>query len=227
MYCIKREAEKIAMPELFDIIAGTETGAIIAGSLVIPGKNEKGEDDFVAMYAHNSKMFFQEHSKNLFVSQELSFWWNILISVVFAFLLAALVYACLSKQFKINPRKVKHISEVQLMIHFQKEIASGEMHHQDKEKLDKNLAKLEELQAQHKQGVHHDPEMLQILIKTHVAMKRAGSVITNLQNVHDQHMNDLHAVDKKIDGIQKKHTQYRIIKFGGSFVMGIISVFLA
>jgi len=35
-YCIERPEEKIAMPELFDMIAGSETGAIIASSLVIP-----------------------------------------------------------------------------------------------------------------------------------------------------------------------------------------------
>lgn len=134
MYCIKRESEKIAMPELFDIIAGTETGAIIAGSLVLPGKNTS-ENDFVAMYAENSKEFYRQHSKNLFVSQEVGFWWNLLISVVFASLLAMLIFICLRKYFKIDPRKVKHLSEVQLMIHFQTEIASGAMQNEDKEKV--------------------------------------------------------------------------------------------
>lgn len=34
-FCIaSRESERIAMPELFDLIAGSETGAIIASSLV-------------------------------------------------------------------------------------------------------------------------------------------------------------------------------------------------
>ena len=36
-FCIdERVSERIAMPELFDIIAGSETGAIIATSLVLP-----------------------------------------------------------------------------------------------------------------------------------------------------------------------------------------------
>ena len=36
-YCLPpRESERLAMPELFDMIAGSETGAIIATSLVIP-----------------------------------------------------------------------------------------------------------------------------------------------------------------------------------------------
>lgn len=68
--------------------------------------------------------------------------------------------------------------------------------------------------------------MLEILIKTHVAIKKAFSD-TCIESLHVHHMNDLKAVDDKISGIQKKHTQYRIFKFGGAFVMGIIGVFLA
>ena len=34
--CITRDIERIAMPELFDLIAGSETGAIIASTLVLP-----------------------------------------------------------------------------------------------------------------------------------------------------------------------------------------------
>jgi patatin-like phospholipase/acyl hydrolase len=36
-YCLpKRDSRKVAMPELFDLIAGSETGAIIASTLVLP-----------------------------------------------------------------------------------------------------------------------------------------------------------------------------------------------
>ena len=39
-FCITpRESKRIAMPELFDMIAGSETGAIIATSLVLPNTN--------------------------------------------------------------------------------------------------------------------------------------------------------------------------------------------
>jgi patatin-like phospholipase/acyl hydrolase len=41
LYCINRPTEKIAMPELFDLIAGSETGAIIAATLVIPNDDPK------------------------------------------------------------------------------------------------------------------------------------------------------------------------------------------
>ena len=36
--CIEpRESKRIAMPEIFDFISGSGTGAIIAGALVVPG----------------------------------------------------------------------------------------------------------------------------------------------------------------------------------------------
>lgn len=42
--CIpERESKRIAMPELFDMISGSETGAIIATSLVLP-KEDKDRD---------------------------------------------------------------------------------------------------------------------------------------------------------------------------------------
>jgi hypothetical protein len=38
--CIQpRASKRVAMPELFDFIAGSGTGAIIAGTLVVPGED--------------------------------------------------------------------------------------------------------------------------------------------------------------------------------------------
>ena len=38
LYCIEaRESKRVAMYELFDMLAGSETGAIIASTLVVPG----------------------------------------------------------------------------------------------------------------------------------------------------------------------------------------------
>jgi hypothetical protein len=50
---------------------------------------------------------------------------------------------------------------------------------------------------------------------------------TDNKNLQDLHIKNLNAVDSQIGGIQKRHTRYRIIKFGGSFITGILSVFLA
>ena len=43
--CIdERTDERVAMPELFDMIAGSETGAIIATSLVVPNDDADTKD---------------------------------------------------------------------------------------------------------------------------------------------------------------------------------------
>ena len=39
-----RESELISMPELFDMISGSETGAIIASTLVVPNDDAKTKD---------------------------------------------------------------------------------------------------------------------------------------------------------------------------------------
>ena len=39
-YCIpERESMRIAMPELFDMISGSESGALIAGALIVPANS--------------------------------------------------------------------------------------------------------------------------------------------------------------------------------------------
>ena len=45
-FCIpERESGRIAMPELFDLISGSESGAIIAAALVIPTPEEDRKPD--------------------------------------------------------------------------------------------------------------------------------------------------------------------------------------
>jgi hypothetical protein len=43
-YCIpERSSEKIAIPELIDVIAGSETGALIAANLLLPNTDATTE----------------------------------------------------------------------------------------------------------------------------------------------------------------------------------------
>jgi len=67
------------MPELFDLIAGSETGAIIASSLVIP-KDKDSKDDWPNKYfAERSVNFFKEHGENLYHTNSLPTWIKIII----------------------------------------------------------------------------------------------------------------------------------------------------
>lgn len=67
--CIKekRASEKIAMPELFDMITGSETGAIIATSLVIPNDDpstNKTQDN--KFFSEKTKDFFERNVDTLY-----------------------------------------------------------------------------------------------------------------------------------------------------------------
>jgi len=62
-----RKSEKVAMPELFDMIAGSETGAIIASSLVIPNDDPDTKDAQKNKYfATTSLDFFDQHVDTLY-----------------------------------------------------------------------------------------------------------------------------------------------------------------
>ena len=63
-YCIpERESERIAMPELFDMIAGSESGALIAGALVVPANETQQDDQINRWFANDTMRHFMEHSE--------------------------------------------------------------------------------------------------------------------------------------------------------------------
>jgi hypothetical protein len=70
--CIdKRDIQKVAMHELFDFIAGSGTGAIIGGSLVVPKKKYlDGENAFQKNenFADKSADFFKKYGSKLYIS---------------------------------------------------------------------------------------------------------------------------------------------------------------
>jgi len=66
--CIeKRDTLRVAMPELFDMIAGSETGAIIGSSLVVPASDSKSLGRYNEHFAESSVDFFQNNAKILYV----------------------------------------------------------------------------------------------------------------------------------------------------------------
>jgi patatin-like phospholipase/acyl hydrolase len=75
-YCIpERESGRIAMPELFDLISGSETGAIIASSLNIPNPVDKRTKDSFGNvqinknFANETSDLFQKNAKDLYRDQ--------------------------------------------------------------------------------------------------------------------------------------------------------------
>jgi len=126
------------MPELFDMISGTETGAIIAGSLVIPNEDKTG----VFQYADKSVKFFETNHGLLYVSLELNVWLSMLISVIFAILLAIGVYVCLVKKLKIDVNRLRSLNETQLMILDQIDVIDGNRTRDDEDTRNEKINRL-------------------------------------------------------------------------------------
>ena len=93
-FCIpERESGKISMHELFDMIAGSETGAIIASSLVLPNTNattssiQKNE-----YFADTSKQWFKDHVDTMYHDTNIPILLNLFLTLLFSALFAAAAY---------------------------------------------------------------------------------------------------------------------------------------
>jgi hypothetical protein len=107
-YCIpEREAERIAMPELFDLISGSETGAIIAASLNRPNDDKTpdghGNVQINKWWASKTSELFYDNSKNLYEDNHLSTITQIIIIIAAVLIDSGLVYLCLRCKYKPPP----------------------------------------------------------------------------------------------------------------------------
>jgi len=67
MYCFERENKKISMTELFDMIAGSGTGAVISATLVMPNDDPATKDTQKNKYfADKALSFYNEHVGKLY-----------------------------------------------------------------------------------------------------------------------------------------------------------------
>ena len=79
--CIQqRESQRLAMHELFDLIAGSETGAIIASTLAVPADTNKQLNKY---WAAKSANFFLENVDRLYVDSIMPSYLKTLIIVIF------------------------------------------------------------------------------------------------------------------------------------------------
>ena len=59
LFNVTRDSKKVAMHELFDMISGSETGALIASFLVVPNDNAETKDiQANKFFAENATDFF-------------------------------------------------------------------------------------------------------------------------------------------------------------------------
>lgn len=79
-HCLpERDSGRIAMPELFDMISGSESGAIIAASLMIPNdKNSlpdtNGNIQLNKHFASTTADFYTNKASELYIDQQLPKW---------------------------------------------------------------------------------------------------------------------------------------------------------
>ena len=202
--------------------AGTETGAIIGASLVIPGNDTEG---LVKNYAQKSMDFFEDYSSELYVAQELNFWQNALVTLGFAALLSFSVFGCLRKKYYIDPIKIASLTEVEVIINTQLDLANkGELHSNDKQFVDQKIARLDELAGEWKKRQTADPLMLEIFVKARAAVQK---IATDSQVLQNHIVEELEKLVEKIDHVQAKHTRYRVIRFGGACLTGVVAMFVA
>jgi hypothetical protein len=121
-YCIpERESQKVAMPEIFDMISGSETGALIAATLVIPNYN-KSSEQINQWFADETSQFFWDNAATIYVDQQMPFWLNLVISLGGIVFVGFLVFYCLSKKYKLSPGYEDKIEQLSLYIENQKDL---------------------------------------------------------------------------------------------------------
>jgi len=91
------------MAELYDVIAGSETGALIAGSLVIPADKDSSENYINKYWGSDSIKHFKENSLKLYSSQNLEWYWSFLIIIINMIAIVILAWYCSGK--KLNPKR--------------------------------------------------------------------------------------------------------------------------
>lgn len=120
------------MHELFDLISGSETGALLAGTLVLPANKtqlEKNPNQKNALFANASMEYFKENAQYLYKSQTLEWYWSALIVAIFVIIFSLLTFYFLSKY--LNPKKGYEKSCNHLLSHLKQELQEVEPDLQD------------------------------------------------------------------------------------------------
>ena len=122
-YCIpSRESERIAMPELFHLIAGAETGAIIASSLVTANTDPSTKDiQPNAFFATKVKEWFYDNTETLYHNTHVNIWLKIVTTVLFVIALSVLTYKLVERHFN-DPKYDENVADLKKLIKIEKKI---------------------------------------------------------------------------------------------------------
>lgn len=100
-YCIPtRKSARIAMPELFDMVAGSETGAIIASSLVVKNENPKTKSiQENANFADKSVNWFEKNVDILYHDNKMPMLLQFFITTFIVIFFSYAIYHWTDKTF--------------------------------------------------------------------------------------------------------------------------------
>lgn len=124
------------MPELFDMIAGSDTGAIIASTLVVPkqpGTDESKDWKINQFWAKSSMEFFMSNSE-LWESTSLSIWWQLLITILLSVSMGSICFMCIRRKLNPRPGIVKKINSLKILIDYKRDAFNNKMEISDDNK---------------------------------------------------------------------------------------------
>jgi len=108
LFCIEqRISKRIAMYELFDMLAGSETGAIIASTLVVPNDDPKSKQRN-KHWSTKSSSFFKENVDILYQESNMPESIKSILSLIFVILVGVIAFKTAGFYFrKENSSSVK------------------------------------------------------------------------------------------------------------------------
>jgi uncharacterized membrane protein YsdA (DUF1294 family) len=118
-----RPDERIAMYELFDMIAGSETGAIIASTLVVPN-DDKSATQKNKYWATKAVEFFMQNTDTLYVDSSTSVGLKFFITAIFLIFFGAISFKLAEYYFKHNDTEEK-FDVLKKVIKQQKKLVKG------------------------------------------------------------------------------------------------------
>jgi hypothetical protein len=98
------EQERVAMHELFDMVAGSETGAIIAATLAEPAAVGSTK---AKHYAGKAAEFFEKQVDVLYVDAGLGAGWQVLIYIVGILVFGVITYMAAFYYFRDKAKKLR------------------------------------------------------------------------------------------------------------------------
>ena len=148
-YCIKeRSAERIAVPELFDTVAGSETGALIAANLLLPN-TAANSDQINARWATATTNWFKDEINTFYYHYKFPRTAIFFCSLLLAFIAALVGFRVTDRMFvsKEYDEILKHFKEI---LHYKKKLVKKPDSY-DSDEFDKKIDVLQ-LEIHNKKG---------------------------------------------------------------------------